>query len=109
MPLQKCAQLSAIGLIALWGACTPSLPPDIGSNTNSNFNTNDNTNANDGMTDPNQNDNDSMTPDEPQPAPDALPDFSLTDVNPASARTQQPVSPRDYLGQVSAWYFGHST
>jgi hypothetical protein len=39
----------------------------------------------------------------------ALADFSLTDVNPQSARYQQTVSPRDYLGQVSAWYYGHST
>jgi hypothetical protein len=36
------------------------------------------------------------------------PDFHLVDVNPASARSQQSVSPRDYEGQVSAWYFGHS-
>lgn len=46
-------------------------------------------------------------------APDALaaavPDFHLVDENPASARYKQQVSPRDYLGQVSAWYFGHST
>lgn len=37
------------------------------------------------------------------------PDFSLLDENPASATHAQLVSPRDYLGQVSAWYFGHST
>jgi hypothetical protein len=36
-------------------------------------------------------------------------DFHLQDVNPASARFGQSVSPRDYLSQVSAWYFGHST
>ena len=40
---------------------------------------------------------------------DALPDFSAPDVNAASARFQQDVSPSDYLQQVSAWYFGHST
>ena len=45
----------------------------------------------------------------PQPSNDALPDFSLTDVNANSARYQEAVSPRDYLGQTSAWYFGHST
>ena len=39
----------------------------------------------------------------------ALPDFSLTDVNANSPRNQQAVSPRDYLGKISAWYFGHST
>ena len=39
----------------------------------------------------------------------ALSDFSLLDVNPTSPTFNQNVSPRDYLGQVSAWYFGHST
>lgn len=37
------------------------------------------------------------------------PDFQLEDVNPASARFGESVSPRDYLSEVSAWYFGHST
>ncbi len=37
------------------------------------------------------------------------PDFSLLDVNPASPTANQPVSPRDYLMRVSAWYFGHAT
>ena len=36
-------------------------------------------------------------------------DFALLDVNLTSATYNQTVSPRDYLGQVSAWYFGHST
>ena len=49
------------------------------------------------------------TPEVPEPSANALPDFSLPDVNPNSARYQENVSPRDYLGQVSAWYFGHST
>jgi hypothetical protein len=35
--------------------------------------------------------------------------FSLPDVNPGSPRFGQVVSPRDYLGQASAWYFGHAT
>jgi hypothetical protein len=38
-----------------------------------------------------------------------LPDFALSDVNPASGTFGQAVSPRDYLQQVSAWYFGHAT
>ena len=38
-----------------------------------------------------------------------VPDFSLIDVNPASSTHGQPVSPRDYLQQVSGWYFGHAT
>jgi predicted small lipoprotein YifL len=37
------------------------------------------------------------------------PDFSLSDVNPASGTYNQPVSPRSQLGKVSAWYFGHAT
>jgi len=36
------------------------------------------------------------------------PDWSLVDVNTASARSTQSVSPSDYRGKVSAWYFGHS-
>jgi hypothetical protein len=38
-----------------------------------------------------------------------VPDFTLTDVNLTSSSYDQPVSPRDYLGQVSGWYFGHAT
>jgi hypothetical protein len=40
---------------------------------------------------------------------DLVPDFSVLDVNPASPTADQPVSPRDYLEQVSGWYFGHAT
>lgn len=36
-------------------------------------------------------------------------DFELVDVNPNSTTHNQPVSPRDFLGSVSAWYFGHAT
>ena len=36
-------------------------------------------------------------------------DFSLPDVNESSTRFEQMVSPFDYSGQVSAWYFGHAT
>ena len=43
------------------------------------------------------------------PGSGAMPDFVLLDVNPQSARYADPVSPRDYQGVVSAWYFGHST
>ena len=38
-----------------------------------------------------------------------VPDFSLPDVNPNSATFDSTLSPRDYVGNVSAWYFGHST
>jgi hypothetical protein len=34
------------------------------------------------------------------------PDFSLTDINPGSVRSQQSISPRNYRGIISAWYFG---
>lgn len=40
---------------------------------------------------------------------EAMPDFALTDLNPASARSGEIISPRDYLDQASAWYFGHAT
>lgn len=36
-------------------------------------------------------------------------DFSLPDQNPTSPRSGQAISPRDYLGDVSGWYFIHST
>ena len=42
-------------------------------------------------------------------AADAAVDFSLADLNPASGTYSQPVSPRDYLGQISVWMFGYST
>ena len=35
------------------------------------------------------------------------PDFSLQDVNTASSTYEQQVSPRDYLEQVSGWYFAN--
>lgn len=38
-----------------------------------------------------------------------VPDFSLLDTNPNSPTYNQSVSPRDFLGQISAWYFGHAT
>jgi hypothetical protein len=36
-------------------------------------------------------------------------DLALEDVNPSSATFAQFVSPRDYEGQISAWFFGHSS
>ena len=44
-----------------------------------------------------------------RPIDGQAPDFSLTDVNPNSATWSRVVSPRQHLGQISAWYFGHST
>jgi len=43
------------------------------------------------------------------PLQGVAPDFSLIDVNPNSVTHGQAVSPRQYLGKVSAWYFGHAT
>lgn len=40
---------------------------------------------------------------------DPVPAFSLIDVNPNSATHDQAVSPRDFSGKVSAWYFGSAT
>ncbi len=37
------------------------------------------------------------------------PTFSLVDVNTTSSTYNQPVSPGDYAGAVSGWYFGHAT
>ena len=41
--------------------------------------------------------------------PNALPDFSLVDVNETSPTHTEKVSPRDYLQKVSGWYFTHAT
>jgi hypothetical protein len=38
-----------------------------------------------------------------------VPDFALSDLNPTSDTFSESVSPRDYMGQVSGWYFGHAT
>lgn len=36
-------------------------------------------------------------------------DFALLDVNPSSPSFGEAVSPRDVMGQVSLWFFGHAT
>lgn len=38
-----------------------------------------------------------------------VPEFSLIDVNSTSPTFEQQISPRDYLQQVSGWFFGHSS
>ena len=46
---------------------------------------------------------------DPPPLPaDAMPDFSLADVNPNSATYGAKTSPRNHRGKISAWYFGHA-
>jgi hypothetical protein len=39
-------------------------------------------------------------------ATEPVQDFALQDVNPTSATYQADVSPRQYVGQISAYYFG---
>ena len=51
----------------------------------------------------------SPTPPPPIPAGTVAPDFALVDANPGSPTGGRPISPRDYLNQISAWYFGTST
>jgi hypothetical protein len=41
--------------------------------------------------------------------PELVPDFLLADVNPNSPTGGQDVSPRDYVGLTSAYYFGAAT
>ena len=43
------------------------------------------------------------------PVAPVVSDFSLTDVNFNSASHGQSLSPRKYVGTISAWYFGHAT
>jgi hypothetical protein len=38
-----------------------------------------------------------------------VPDFLITDENTDSMTAGEEVSPRDHVGRVSAWYFGHAT
>ena len=45
----------------------------------------------------------------PIPEDELAPDFSLEDVNPTSATFGMPVSPRDFIGTVTGWYFGHAS
>ena len=40
--------------------------------------------------------------------PASVADFRLLDVNPNSIRSESLVSPRDYLLQVSGYYFGEA-
>jgi len=43
------------------------------------------------------------------PGVNAVPDFLLADINPNSSTLGQNISPRDYLQQISGWYFIKST
>lgn len=91
--------------LSLGMGCSTPLPGDGNSSGNFNSNGNGNLNGN-SNSNVNVNANDNTAP---QPGKDAVLDFSLIDVNPASPRFNQDISPRDYLGEISAWYFGHAT
>ena len=43
------------------------------------------------------------------PGSNAVSDFTLPDINPASSSLGQNISPRDYLQQISGWYFIKAT
>jgi hypothetical protein len=45
----------------------------------------------------------------PESHPRVAPAFALLDVNDTSPRFDEMVSPRDYRGTISAWYFGYAT
>ena len=47
--------------------------------------------------------------DQPDTVGTILSDHTLTDVNPTSATFDTGVAVSSFQGQVSAWYFGHST
>lgn len=46
---------------------------------------------------------------EAEDAAQRMPDFALLDVNSTSETYDQNVSPRDFLQQVSGWYFTYAT
>lgn len=48
-------------------------------------------------------------PKSPAAGPNAVAAFSLPDLNPNSPSLGDTISPRDYLGRVSCWYFGAAT
>jgi hypothetical protein len=43
------------------------------------------------------------------PKPWLVPDFALVDLNPSSPTYGATISPRDYEGRVTGWYFIHAT
>lgn len=52
---------------------------------------------------------DKKTTEPPDDLPAVASDFALPDVNPNSATNGTSISPRDYLGAISCWYFTEST
>jgi hypothetical protein len=114
------SHLPALNLIALLAACT-SLSDDqeTGGDASDTAATSDGGSVADGGSDGGSGDSgsgDSGSSDggggdtgEAVAGKNAVPDFSLPDLNPTSSRYGEAVSPRDYLEQVSGWYFIHAT
>jgi hypothetical protein len=44
-----------------------------------------------------------------RPTGEPMPEFSLSDVNPASPTSGQAIGPSTLRGKVTGWYFGHSS
>lgn len=122
--------LPALALVALLAACTgPSDSPGAGGDTSDAASTNDGgsvadggsdggSSADSGSADGGSSDSGSsdggggdtaIDTDGAVAGKNALPDFSLPDLNPTSSRYGEALSPRDYLEQVSGWYFIHAT
>ena len=82
-------------------------PEDNQNNENDN-NENDNNNENNENTEPTDGDTSSQQ-DTGQSSQFSLYNFTLTDVNPFSSSYGSDITPSDYLGQVSGWYFIKAT
>ena len=49
------------------------------------------------------------TPDEEEAGCEPVPSFTLTDINPSSATVDEAFSPPQFEGEVSVWYFMHTS
>ena len=79
-------------------------PDDSQNNENDNNENNENNHENNETIEPT--DDDTSTPqDTGESYPFSLYNFTLTDVNPFSSSYGSDITPSDYLGQVSGWYF----
>lgn len=86
------------------------LPEDNQNNDNQNNENQNNENDNNGNDNIEPTDGDTSSPhDTGQPSQFSLYNFTLTDVNPFSSSYGSDITPSDYLGQVSGWYFIKAT
>ena len=65
--------------------------------------------ADTGTVDTGDTDTDTFDTGTSEAGPNAVPDFVLADINPNSSTMGQNISPRDYLQQISGWYFIKAT